>query len=487
MFICNKTSKVFLSLALTLGLVNIMMVSTVRAASFNTKEMPKYMSSETYNVKTFSDLECKVKDAILQGDNSVMINYTGNEKTNNNRDYLLGVVEKFVGTPGNDYEKTLVKSYSYSSSSYGGLDFSVTYKFEYIETKTQVEQVKSKVKSILSQIITSDMTEGQRIKEINSYICKNVAYDTTYTNYSAYEGLIGSGKTVCQGYALLAYRMLTEAGIEARIIKGNAGGGAHAWNMVKVSGVWYHLDTTWNDPIPDSANRALENYSLLSDAKIGANHTWSKALYPSATKDFVASNDTTIPEIILPVITPVVYTTPKLSVTQIIVVNNAVASDTVKVIGVKKGELVKVYSPNGKTLLGQASGVIGNYALIKLKAQLSEKVRIVKVTVKNGYAKESVAVAKSYAAVSKSKALTVAYVKATKGKLTVKALAKGDIICVYAINPLVTKNAKPIRKIAVGAGKSYLYVNYKTTGSKLYVTRTSMNKLESTAIAIGIK
>ena len=61
-------------------------------------------------------------------------------------------------------------------------------------------------------------------------------------------------KGVCQGYALLALKMLRELGIETLYVVGEVNTGPHAWNLVKVDGEWYHLDTTWNDPVPDRGN-----------------------------------------------------------------------------------------------------------------------------------------------------------------------------------------------------------------------------------------
>ena len=54
---------------------------------------------------------------------------------------------------------------------------------------------------------------------------------------------------VCQGYAVLMYRLLREAGIHTRIITGEAVTASgdserHAWNLVECGGVYYHVDVT---------------------------------------------------------------------------------------------------------------------------------------------------------------------------------------------------------------------------------------------------
>lgn len=112
----------------------------------------------------------------------------------------------------------------------------------------------------------------------------NLAYDETMQKYTAYDGL-STGSTVCQGYSLLTYRMLTEAGITNRIIEGHAGGQLHAWNLLLLDGVWYHMDTTWDDPTPDQPGKVSYNYYLLTDEEMGQDHTWEEQ-YPAAATPY---------------------------------------------------------------------------------------------------------------------------------------------------------------------------------------------------------
>ena len=47
--------------------------------------------------------------------------------------------------------------------------------------------------------------------------------------------------------------------MEVRYVTGWAGE-AHAWNIVKVDGQWYHLDTTWNDPVFSASAGDMSDY-----------------------------------------------------------------------------------------------------------------------------------------------------------------------------------------------------------------------------------
>ena len=75
--------------------------------------------------------------------------------------------------------------------------------------------------------------------------------------------------------------------IEAKYVVGNAGG-PHAWNLVKVDEQWYHLDITWNDPVPDQGERVHYQYFLISDEKLSNDHEWIKSDYPkTAVNDYL--------------------------------------------------------------------------------------------------------------------------------------------------------------------------------------------------------
>lgn len=179
-------------------------------------------------------------------------------------------------------------SYTSRSNKWTGYDGNVTITFtmQYLTTAEQEQHVNDRVTEILGQIITQDMNFEEIEKVIHDWVVSNVQYDTSYQEHSAYAALF-LGKTVCQGYALLMYKMLTEAGMESRIVDGTVEKGSHAWNMVNLCGTWFHVDATWDDPVPDEPGRVLYNYYNLSDTQMEADHYWDNLNYPSASFDYV--------------------------------------------------------------------------------------------------------------------------------------------------------------------------------------------------------
>lgn len=148
----------------------------------------------------------------------------------------------------------------------------------YYADYSEQQYITKRVKEIAADILTPAMNDFQKIKAINDYVVLNTNYNklTNGSPYSVYT-LLTEGEAVCQAYALLALRLYQEAGIPAHYVIGTAEGGSHAWNLVRLDGQWYHVDSTWNDPLVKVANQIDENYIsykyfLLSDSQIAPDH-----------------------------------------------------------------------------------------------------------------------------------------------------------------------------------------------------------------------
>ena len=167
-----------------------------------------------------------------------------------------------------------------ASSQGSGYDVHITFTFTYLSDADQEAQMDQAVADLLSSLNLSGKTDYQKIKAIYDYICSNITYDydnlydDSYTlKHSSYAALINK-KAVCQGYASLFYRLALEAGIDARVISGDSSG-PHAWNIVKIEGSYYNLDSTW-----DAGNTEYEYF--LKNAKDFPNHTRDAAYTTAA-------------------------------------------------------------------------------------------------------------------------------------------------------------------------------------------------------------
>lgn len=137
----------------------------------------------------------------------------------------------------------------------------------YRKYKKQMKAFNKAAKEFLADI---DLTQSDSdiALQIHDKLGEMVTYDTAAAStnsvdlaHTAYGALVknSSGEAhmaVCDGYSLAYEYLLQQAGIDASVVVGVAGGtesdaGNHAWSLAKLDGDWYEVDTTWDDNIDD--------------------------------------------------------------------------------------------------------------------------------------------------------------------------------------------------------------------------------------------
>jgi|GEM_PF-5169772 len=155
-----------------------------------------------------------------------------------------------------------------------------TIKVTYKTTKEQEEYINSELTRIVNSISSPNMSELEKIKAINKYLIDRYDYDKSLKSNNVYSALT-TGKTICQGYAMTAYKMLNLVGIENRIIIGDLDGVAHGWNLVKLNGKWYHLDITNNDAV------GKNKFFLKNDKTLKSfDFNWEAKDYPACDENY---------------------------------------------------------------------------------------------------------------------------------------------------------------------------------------------------------
>lgn len=232
----------------------------------------------------------QLENALLQRKTAFTIDYYGDISN------LEEKVDQAIKTvlSNNEYLSYDFQGLKYSGSGTNA-KFTLSFTVDYYQTADQVHYVDNRIQKILTEmIIKPDMNTHEKVKAVHDYVVLNVQYDTTLNqNVNAPYFALTQGKTLCNGYAMLMYLMLKELDIPVRLISGTADGIGHAWNLVQLDGKWYHLDATWDDPVPDKQGRTLYNYYLVSDNLIDNNHLWQQGglngyeqSYPAADTDY---------------------------------------------------------------------------------------------------------------------------------------------------------------------------------------------------------
>lgn len=225
-------------------------------------------------------LHQRIVDALAGREDTIEIDYFGKEASMKND--IQDILDNAIRS--DDYLHYTVKTYGYKAKIKGNTA-SIEFNFTYWETLEQTNEVKRQVAQTLRRILTPEMDDHRKVKTIHDWIVANLSYDTALVSHSAYDGLV-DGRTVCQGYALLTYEMMRQADIPVRIVEGTSRESAHTWNLVRIDGQWYHLDTTWNDPVPDTAGKVYYHYYNLTDEQIRSDHQWDASGYPAAVADY---------------------------------------------------------------------------------------------------------------------------------------------------------------------------------------------------------
>ncbi len=146
-------------------------------------------------------------------------------------------------------------SFYYGGSLESGYDYTCKISVESYTTKGQEDMLNSQIANLAAQF-SKESSAYNKAAAVYDYVCSNVKYvddnrlnDNSDTlKYTAYEALM-NGEAVCQGYAVLIYRLMRECGIPCRIVTGIGNGGPHAWNIIKIGSSYYYADATWDSTL----------------------------------------------------------------------------------------------------------------------------------------------------------------------------------------------------------------------------------------------
>ena len=143
--------------------------------------------------------------------------------------------------------------------------------FKYGASAEEVIALQKRIDEVVAKYlegIDDSMSAYDVALRIHIKIIASVDYDTIALNKQNQEGgpskekidylrsicgVFLEGKAVCEGYARAMQYLLQKCGIECAeavgyILKENGDRGeAHAWNIVKIDGDYYYIDTTWDD------------------------------------------------------------------------------------------------------------------------------------------------------------------------------------------------------------------------------------------------
>lgn len=158
------------------------------------------------------------------------------------------------------------------------------------------------VEQAAAAFLTEDMSEYERTKAAFDYMLENTAINEPvgqelWRLHSNAEQAIPFveqraisplrfGIGMCEDYAAAMTMLLRGLGLQAEYVPGltySLEGNLvdHAWTLVCIDGVWYHLDSQLEDNISARRGMVRYRYFLKSDATLLSSHLWGERLIDS--------------------------------------------------------------------------------------------------------------------------------------------------------------------------------------------------------------
>lgn len=226
------------------------------------------------DTELYQQLEERIREALLAGEPDVSVSDMGINRARYSiyrmvyySPYLSGGID--IGC-----------YYSPSTNKFTRIEFSNPMSRQ--ETTQHILNVDSAVEEILQQVTEEADSEAKALR-IHDYFVHEYEYD--YANYLSNTlpddsfrsgGIIKNKVGVCQAYAYAYMYMMNRLGIECYVTGSDMMN--HAWNIIKLDGAYYHVDCTWDDPVPDKLGGVSHSFFLLSDSEMrsdtGRHYGW---------------------------------------------------------------------------------------------------------------------------------------------------------------------------------------------------------------------
>ncbi len=210
----------------------------------------------------------------------------------NGEDIFKKVFITFTG----DYPECFWLSGDWTISGYetGGERYYTKFTPNFRYTRTEAAVIKEKLEKIVAEFLAGidpDASDYEKMLAVYDYVAVSAEYDTVSarkisnnkidesTDLSGtIEGYFINRLAVCAGFSRATQLLLHRLGIECAYVTGTAAGGSHSWNLVKLDGEYYYIDTTWASPHSSGGTGVNYNYFCMTTDDLLLDHTPDKEL-----------------------------------------------------------------------------------------------------------------------------------------------------------------------------------------------------------------
>lgn len=204
-----------------------------------------------------------------------------NENNGGKEKLLYYVTKVLYDHPEIYYARTGIGYYRYPD---GRIISAVPMYIEELLTDDAQAEMDQNVIEAMELVADQGLTDTDKALILHDYLVEQVTYNwevdvalrkgesmeevekrTGVRIYTAYGALV-EGDAVCQGYALAYKLLLDRCGVDCKVVSSDRMN--HVWNLVEIDRNWYHVDATWDDPVPDLPGYCGHGNFLRSDEGI---------------------------------------------------------------------------------------------------------------------------------------------------------------------------------------------------------------------------
>ena len=219
-------------------------------------EYPSFLSDSASTVSHFAYDSLTEAEQLWYRDMERVLGYMEESERLSEECFAAGLDETCIDSIFqcvlNDHpELFFVEGYTYTKYTRGdrllAIDFSGTYSMDLETALERKQQIEEGAEQLLSGI-GQELSDYEKVKYVYETLIKHTDYDLTSQDNQNIYSVFVNHYSVCQGYAKATQYLLNQLGIECTLVMGTVDTGeGHAWNLVKVDGSYYYVDTTWGD------------------------------------------------------------------------------------------------------------------------------------------------------------------------------------------------------------------------------------------------
>lgn len=252
----KRMLSMFLALVLVIGLLPVSILTTAAA---------KTAADWANEIKLLNMVEKDLIAAIRDGNTSLSL--TGYHLNKNDVD--LNELQNYSPYISNGISITC---WMLSDGTYSKIEITYPKDKNLNKIKAYCDIVDQKVAEI-DAMLAAVPNDVDKVVSLHDYIAYTCEYD--YTNYlvqsvspDSYNtaGILINRRAVCQGFTYAFMYFMNRAGIECHPVVSYAMD--HTWNIVRLGNNYYHVDVTWDDPIPDYLGMVRHKFLFLSDTAV---------------------------------------------------------------------------------------------------------------------------------------------------------------------------------------------------------------------------